>query len=1032
VSLTFETVAYGRPAAERLLSALHRAKGDDPLRPATVVVAANHVGVAVRRLLASDALGPACARRVGLCATSFCTVHRLAEDLAGPRLAEQGRLPASQQVVAAALRAALAQDSGVFASVADQPATEAALAATLRELGSLSDLARLGGQGPRVAELVRLHAAVRERLAPRFYDEHDLVQEALARLDADPSPARALGTVVCYLLRDLDRRQAELLHCLARHTEVVVLAGRTGEPHADSAWRRTEELLSEGRPAPEGPPAPTLSPQVRIVTCPDAEEEARSAVRAVTDAVRAGTPLERIAVLYSVAQPYARLVYEQLDAAGIACHGPSVARASDRVAGRALLGLLRLAGTPLRRDELFAWMASIPLLHWGRLAPVAEWEAVSREAMVVKGQDWDRLIAYADAPQRPARRAQAAQELHSFVGELSSRLALADGQRPWSERVSWATSQLEFLLGSRDDWPEAERHSAEDIQRALQRLGRLGSVEGPVGPEVFARCLEAELGAEGARRGRMGRGVTVGPLAAGVALDLDLAVVLGLAEGLCPAEVQEDPLLPDAERRELEGELALASDQVRRQHHDLLAVMAGTASVVLSVPRGDLRRSTERVPSRFVTALAAKLAGRPLGSQELLSLEAGPWLEHVASFEAGLALAGFPATDQEHRLRSLMAARAAGRLDRVAADMDDPVLAAGAVAMAARESRRFTRFDGNLAGLDIPAPATTETSATRLEEWACCPFAYFMHSVLGLEPVEDPALALDISPKDQGILVHEVLANFLREALRDPPSPEKAWTQEDRRRMRELAEEAFSRFEEDGRAPGTPLWKRTRRRLLNRLERFLDADSARRAKHGLHPVGAELGFGPWEDVGPAVLPLPDGRQVRFRGRLDRLDRSGTGTAYVVDYKTGRSANHEWKANEDPTDSGRHLQLVVYALAACLHTGASPPVKAAYWFLDDDEPGECPDITEAGLERAGQAVGEVVAAIEAGAFSPNPPASTHGRPCPYCSPDSAPTTELSRLLERKSEDLAKLPALARVLGLEPPDDDAGSAGGGPGG
>ena len=103
----------------------------------------------------------------------------------------------------------------------------------------------------------------------------------------------------------------------------------------------------------------------------------------------------------------------------------------------------------------------------------------------------------------------------------------------------------------------------------------------------------------------------------------------------------------------------------------------------------------------------------------------------------------------------------------------DPPLATGAEVVASRRSDRFTRFDGNLAGLDLPSPAERVTSATRLESWAACPFAYLMRNILGVEEVENPEDELQITPRDKGSLVHEALEHFIKEALARPPEPDR-------------------------------------------------------------------------------------------------------------------------------------------------------------------------------------------------------------------------------------------------------------------
>ncbi len=93
----------------------------------------------------------------------------------------------------------------------------------------------------------------------------------------------------------------------------------------------------------------------------------------------------------------------------------------------------------------------------------------------------------------------------------------------------------------------------------------------------------------------------------------------------------------------------------------------------------------------------------------------------------------------------------------------DASLTAGATMVGARRSEEFTRFDGNLGGLSIPSPVATSTSATRIQRWAACPFDYLLTEVLGVEAVENPEEALQLSALDWGSLVHEALERFILE-----------------------------------------------------------------------------------------------------------------------------------------------------------------------------------------------------------------------------------------------------------------------------
>ena len=132
-----------------------------------------------------------------------------------------------------------------------------------------------------------------------------------------------------------------------------------------------------------------------------------------------------------------------------------------------------------------------------------------------------------------------------------------------------------------------------------------------------------------------------------------------------------------------------------------------------------------------------------------------------------------------------------------------------------------------------------------------------------------------------------------------------------------------------------------------------------RARFGVLPApdGLERPFGD-EGQTPVALELGDGRTVRFRGRIDRVDLSPAGDrAVVYDYKTGSARRYERSA-DDPTDSGRALQLPVYGLAARTQEAVDDAI-ACYWFTRhpaDDA------LLEVELDEAEDRFVEVVTAI----------------------------------------------------------------------
>jgi hypothetical protein len=1084
MSVEVQWVRYGRPAAEKLQATIRRAKAGEPLAPVTIVVPSNYVGVATRRLLASGSLGPLCDKGIGVAAVSFVTVYRLAELLGSTRLAGGGRRPVSTPVIAAALRAALAKKPGIFAPVAAHAATETALIAAYRELRDLSDgaLDALARRSDRAADVVRLHRTARVTLESAFYDEEDLLDSAAEVLRHDAAAARRLGTVIVYLPEQLSRHGGELLRAVAASNDLVVLAGTTGEARADAEVIRSVRRIKEGAEVSHPGPGDSLDivgrGRTQIVTVSDCDEEVRAAVRVIVDAARAGVRLDRIAILHTSPSPYARLAEEQLTAAGISLNGAALMPLTDRVVGRTLLGLLALPEGGFRREDVFAWLAGGHLRHDGRPIGVPGWERLSREAGVVAGRaDWDlRLALLADAKDERAVEAEKdgdappwrvaslrteaarARALRAFVLGLIDDLADAAAQpRPWGVRVGWARRELAGLFGDerkRAPWPLVEQKAADRVDRALDRLSCLDAVEKSVDLDVFTRSLELELETDLGRVGRMGDGVLVGSVGMGVGLDLDLVIVLGLAEGLFPSPTHDDSLLPDHERSSTHDELPLRAHRVERQHRQLLAALAGAARQVLCIPRGDLRRNIERVPSRWILQIAGAITGEPWSSEDLFGAHGdgahgdgaqgdgahgdgaqGDWLTHVASFDGGIRQSGLPATEQEHRLRALMAQGSTRLPTTVLVATGDATLGAGAEVVAARTSDHFTRFDGNLSGVTTPSPAERVTSATRLERWASCPHAYLLHDILGVDEVENPEDELQITARDRGSLVHQALEDFIAEVLQDASVGDRdayaPWSASDRTRMVEIAEAVCGRYEAKG-LTGRPIfWRQDKKRIVADLLRFLDEDNAHRGAHASRPLEAELAFGlPGSDLGTVALDLPDGRQVDFRGKADRVDIGRDGTLHVVDYKTGKADDYADLSENNPDAQGRHLQLAVYGQAARLRQGTpDAEVRAEYWFVSSrgrfTRSGY--PITPAVLTHIGQTLGAMVGGIEAGVFPQYPTASTTNPwvECAFCDPDGLGVSELRRSFERKAADPAMTAFVDFVAAFDETPSDAGN-------
>ena len=936
-------VPYGPPATDALRVAIAGAKGDDALAPVTVAVPSNYAGLALRR-----ALG-----REGLVNVRFLVLARVAELLGAPALAAQSRRPLTGTVRAEAVRSAVAGDPGPFAEVATHTATERALESTFRDLRPASEraLAAVARAGGRAAHVVRLYRDVRAR-TQAYYDEEELAGAAAGAVGAGTAAQRDVGHLVLFLPRRLSPAELTLIESLANADGLTAILGLTGDPDADGPARRLAERLARALGAPDETPAGDLPSGSSIVAGSDAEEEVRTAIRTVMDRLAAGTPLHRIAVLYTVTQPYALLAHEQFQAAGVPHNGPAVRTLAQTMPGRTLLGMLRLRERGFRRDDVMDWLSAAPVLEQagGRRAPAQRWDLLSRSAGVVGGvEQWqERLSRHRRSleTKRDAREASAEADeweltrlrsdieqlaaLERFIDELARRL-LPGRRSTWHEFGAWARELLARYLPEGARWPDEELEAHRDVEAALHALANLGDVRRRTDEATFHRALERELEAPAARIGRFGDGVFIGRLRDAMGCDFDLAVVLGMTEGMIPSRGRDDPLLPDREREQAD-DVPLRTDRLAEERRDYLAALASANERILVYPRADLRGQRGHLPARWLLESASRLAGRRVFSGNLDGLGPVPWFAPVASFQSALGDGLTPASEQEYDLRSLLRSGVGAHDHYLAAG--DPALRAGLDAARSRSGAGMTRWDGLVGAHDELAPtAERAISPTALQHWAACPYRYFLGHVLRVSDTERPEDALRLTPIERGNLIHRALETFIHDA---PPrtSPDEPWSAEERAELRAIGERLCNAAEASGLTGRRLLWRIERARVLRDLAGFLDADEQMRRELRVVPHEVELSFGlPDSEQPPSSVTLASGATIAFRGRVDRVDRAPDGSRIVVlDYKTGATTPYD-AMRKSPLKHGQLLQLPIYALAARDAYGDAS-VAAYYWFASE--------------------------------------------------------------------------------------------------
>jgi ATP-dependent helicase/nuclease subunit B len=979
VTLSFTWCRPG-DALDQLAAAVARAKAGHPLRPVSVVVPTNAAGVMARRALGA---------RGGVAAVDMVTLFRLAELMAAPSLTASGRLPVSTPVVDLAIRQVLSRDPGMFAPVAEHASTVVALRDLHRELRASGGpaTAAIAGASARGREAARVSVGTTSLLGDRWYDEGDLLARAV-EVAGTGVPERLAHTVL-YLPQRLGALEAALVRAIARSADVDVLLAATGSEPADRELHDIAAMLDPAAPPEAGtvdmlpeegtvdivpeegtvdivPEEGTVDivPEegtVDIVSATDADDEVRLAMRRIVDAARSGVAFARMAVLWPADRPYARLVEHHLRDVDVPWNGRPGTLLTERLVPRLLLDLLDVDRRGLRRRDLFELLADVPARGLdGRRLPRAAWERVSRAAGVSRDDHWaPRLTAFARdhrarAADGSSSRADAADELAAFVDALRRTLGPPASTRAWREWASWCTVQLERWIGRADlaALGDEEAIAWDETVKVLDRLADLDEVGPAVRRHEFRTTLLAELEVAPARAGRVGTGVTVGSLTGAAGLDVDVAVLLGAADGLLPPLPRIDPLVGDADR--VAAGLDTADAHAGRTQRQFLSLLDSCSSILVTYPRGDLRTTSHREPSRWI---AAHLADVPV--------------RHTASHVAALIGTEFPVCAREHRLRRRTTHTAAGgQVATAPGAASDVVLQRALRLRAARRSPALTAYDGDLSTVGVP-PLDRPVSPTQLEAWAACPHAYFVRYILGVREIDEPGDTLAITPMDRGSALHEALDVFHRTVLRgDLPQPDAdGWSDAHAVALGEIFDRVAATTELAGRTGRVASWMDERERMRADLLDWLRADRERVVDRGARVISSEWRFG---NDGDVTLTLPSGRRLAVTGSIDRVDESVDGFV-VTDHKTGRSDRFRSISTDDPTAGGTMLQLPAYAAATLALTGRpDAPVRAEYSFF---RAGGYKRVGYTFDERVwasvGQAVSGIVDGIEAG-FYPSVP------------------------------------------------------------
>ncbi len=549
----------------------------------------------------------------------------------------------------------------------------------------------------------------------------------------------------------------------------------------------------------------------------------------------------------------------------------------------------------------------------------------------------------------------------------------------WREWADLLQSRLEPLLGRAADWPEFS--NVFDDLRALGELPGDPAAGRKVTRVRLIAALSEELAGLSFPEGRFQRrGVNLLPAAAARGLRFPLVIIPGLDEGRFPARLRQDPLLLDTERPLIGRPPRLPLKSLRVEEERLLfdvAVRSAERRLVLMTSRLDEASDRERIPSQFFLRSAAAALGAAVALSDLTPGNV-PGMRSVSLDAPGPGKGRVPVDEGEIRLGLITEDPASMRAALEAVARVEPQLLGGPMAYdQARWLRKLTRFDGSILDPSLRSWAAgkllgggAQLSASRVEEYARCPYFSYLRRVLELEKWEEEEPVEGLDPLVRGQIVHAVLEDFVRDVRGFAGAPLAVLQQE-------LARRAHHALEE-GRPAAMPdlLWEIERDRLVDMLNEWLRFETER-AGSGFQPVWVERCFGsfPGESDSPPFR-LQDSRvPFEFRGRIDRIDLSPDGRhARIIDYKTGALPKSMSGRNRTPLMAGERIQLAVYrgAISVMEDLSAVRDVEAEYLHLQsrEGEPVPCgyrDDELRAALERLPEMLAIIRDGIDAGTF-----------------------------------------------------------------
>jgi len=658
--------------------------------------------------------------------------------------------------------------------------------------------------------------------------------------------------------------------------EVLSRDPEKGRFRAQPALQHLERYWAEPRPWIGIGTESNLGKALRLVSCVDPETEAIEAAREILRHVHAGGRYRDVMVLTRSLEPYHQVLQRVFSRYEIPFFLDRRESVSHHPLAELTRSVLRTVAGNWPHDDWFAALKTglVP-------AGEAEIDRLENEALARgwKGSVWQKPLAVANDPDLT----RWLQKLQRRLLPPFQKLALACAgwrNKPTGAQLAGAIREFWQALKIADRLQESAASPAAPLPAAPSSVhvtvwqqvnAWLDNVElafpvEPLSLKEWLPILDAGLAnlTIGVIPPALDQ-VLVGAVDRSRNPEAKVTLVLGLNDTVFPAPPAGPVLLTENDRVELE-------------RYGLS--MGGTAREQLARERYLAYVACTRARQRLVlTCSRADAEGAPLNPS--------PFLSQVRRLFPTLGIETSPAPSDwqqpEHVSELIEPLLTAGR--EVAGLADLPPLAA----MLERLSQyRVPAPDESLSpeiAVRLYGPALN-TSVSRIEQFAACPFRFFVHS--GLRAEERQLFELDV--REQGSFQHDVLALFHESLCAEKKRWRDITPTEARRRVAQIASGLQASYRE-GLLQSSEQTRFLATVLTDSLQDFVETLVGwMRDQYRFSPVAVELPFGTEEEGSAWNLDLGHGRRLVLHGRIDRVDlhrEPGAAEAdcVVIDYKS---------------------------------------------------------------------------------------------------------------------------------------------------